>query len=147
MRVILQKDVPNLGEAGDTKDVSTGYARNFLLPRKLVIAASEGSKKALQHQKKLIEIKKDKRKKEQEKLIEALSAVELTIPAYAGDEGKLFGSITSMDISKKLAELGYNIDKRKIQLSEAVKQTGNYTVQIKLDTGVTAEVKLKVESR
>lgn len=147
MRVILQKDVPNLGEAGDTKDVSTGYARNFLLPRKLVIAASEGSKKALQHQKKLIEIKKDKRKKEQEKLIGALSAVELTIPAYAGDEGKLFGSITSMDISKKLAELGYNIDKRKIQLSEAVKQTGNYTVQIKLDTGVTAEVKLKVESR
>ena len=147
MRVILQKDIPNLGEAGDIKDVSTGYARNFLLPRKMVIAASEGSKKALQHQKKLIEIKKDKRKKEQEKLLASLSTIELTVPAYAGEEGKLFGSITSMDISKKLAELGYNIDKKKIHLGETIKQVGTYTVQIKLDAGITAEVKLTVESR
>ncbi len=147
MRVILQKDIPNLGEAGDIKEVATGYARNFLLPRKLVILASEGSNKALQHQKKLIEIKKEKRKKEQEKLIEALSAVQLTIPAYAGEEGKLFGSVTSMDISKKLAELGHNIDKRKIHISEAIKQTGSYTVQIKLDAGLAAEVKINVESR
>jgi large subunit ribosomal protein L9 len=147
MKVILQKDIPNLGESGDIKEVSTGYARNFLLPRKLVILASDGRNKALQHQKKLIEIKKDKRKKEQEKLIAALSAVELIITAYAGEEGKLFGSITSMDISKKFAELGYTIDKRKIQLGDTIKQTGSYMVQIKLDAGVTAEVKLTVESR
>ncbi|MCU0822982.1 MAG: 50S ribosomal protein L9 [Spirochaetes bacterium] len=147
MRVILQKDIPNLGEAGDIKDVSTGYARNFLLPRKMVILASDGSKKAFDHQKKLIEIKKEKRKKDQEKLVQSLSTVELTIPAYAGEEGKLFGSITSMDISKKLAELGYNIDKRKIIISETVKQIGNYTFQIKLDAGINAEVKLNVVPR
>lgn len=147
MRVILQKDIPNLGEAGDIKDVTKGYARNFLLPRKLVILASEGSKQALQHQQKLIEIKKEKRKKQQEKLLDALSNLELSIPAYAGEEGKLFGSITSMDVAKKLAELGYEIDKRKIQIADPIKQLGEYTVAIKLDDGMAAEVKINVEAR
>ncbi len=145
MRVILQKDIPNLGEAGDTKDVSNGFARNYLLPRKLVILANESSKKALNHQQKLIEIKKEKRKKQQEGLLDALSSIELTISAYSGDEGKLFGSITSIDIAKKLAEQGFNVDKRKILLNEPIKQIGAYTVPIKLDEGMTAEVKINIE--
>ncbi len=144
MRIILQKDIPNLGEAGDIKDVSNGYARNYLLPRKLVIKANEGSNKALQHEKKLIEIKKEKRKKRQEKLLESLSNIEITIPAYAGEEGKLFGSVTSMDIAKKLAELGYEVDKRKIQLADPIKHLGDYVVPIKLDEGAAAEIKLSV---
>ncbi len=147
MRVILQKDIPNLGEAGDIKDVASGYARNYLLPRKLVIKASEGTKKALEHQKKLIEIKKEKRKKQQEKLLDSLSNIEITLAAYAGEEGKLFGSITSIDVAKKLAELGYEVDKRKIQLGDPIKQTGDYVVQIKLDDGITADVKLTIETK
>ncbi len=147
MRVILQKDIQNLGEAGDIKDVSKGFARNYLLPRKLVILASEDSKKAHLHQQKLIQIKKEKRKKKQESLLESLSSVEITIPAYSGDEGKLFGSVTSIDIAKKLGEIGFDVDKRKILLAEPIKQLGDYTVSIKLDEGMTAEVKLTVETR
>ena len=125
MKVILQKDIPNLGEAGDIKDVANGYARNYLLPRKLVIKSNEGSKKALLHEQRLIEIKKVKRKKQQEKLLESLSNIEISIPAYSGEEGKLFGSVTSIDIAKKLSEVGYNIDKRKIQLADPIKQLGD----------------------
>jgi len=147
MKVILQKDIPNLGEAGDIKDVANGYARNYLLPRKLVIKSNEGSKKALLHEQRLIEIKKGKRKKQQEKLLESLSNIEISIPAYSGEEGKLFGSVTSIDIAKKLSEIGYNIDKRKIQLVDPIKQLGDYVVSVKLDEGITAEIKLTVETR
>ena len=116
MKVILQKDIPNLGDAGDIKEVADGYARNFLLPKKLVIAANESSKKAMDHQKRLIKIKKEKRRKEGEKIAGDLSGAVLNFTAQAGDEDKLFGSITSMDIATKLQEMGYKIDKRKIVL-------------------------------
>jgi len=144
MKVILQKDIANLGDAGDIKEVSDGYARNYLLPKKLVIIANESSKKAIEHQKKLIKIKKDKRKKESEKIAEGIKGIELTIPAQVGEEGKLFGSVTSMDIAKHLAEKGFNIDKRKILLESPIKHEGEYTVNIKLDEGLSATVKVNV---
>ena len=145
MKVILQKDIPNLGESGDIKDVSNGYARNFLIPRKLVLMADDTSKKAAEHQKRLIKIKKDKRRKQSEKIVEAIRGIELKFTAPAGDEGKLFGSITSMDIMKKLKEAGHDIDKRRINLQAPIKEIGTYEVTIKLDDGLHAEVKVLVE--
>ncbi|MBP7602739.1 MAG: 50S ribosomal protein L9 [Spirochaetes bacterium] len=144
MKVILQKDIPNLGEAGDIKDVSDGYARNFLLPKKLVLVANDSSQKAAVHQKKLIRIKKDKRKKQSETLMEALSALDIQIGAQVGEEEKLFGSVTSMDIARKLKELGHEVDRRKIHLDEPIKKLGEYKVPVKLDEGVTANLKVTV---
>lgn len=145
MKVILQKDIQNLGEAGDIRDVSDGYARNYLLPRNLVILANEASKSVLQHQEKLIKIKKTKRRKHSEQLFESLKELELKIAANAGEEGKLFGAVTPIDIAKKLKELGFEIDKRKIVQDEPIKQVGDYIVPIKLDAGLTAEIKVIVE--
>ncbi len=145
MKVILQKDILNLGEAGDIKEVSEGYARNFLLPKKLVIVANESSKKAIEHQKKLIKIKKEKRKKLSEKLAGSLSGLEVKIIAQVGEEGKLFGSITNMDIVKKLKEMGHEIDKRKVLLETPIKQTGTYEVPVKLEEGITAKLNVVVD--
>jgi large subunit ribosomal protein L9 len=144
MKVILQKDVPALGDAGDIKEVAEGYARNYLLPKKLVIVANESSRKAAEHQKKLIKIKKEKRKKASEGMAGSISGLEITIPAQVGEEGKLFGSVTTMDIAKQLKERGFTIDKRKIQLDAPIRQEGEYTVNIKLDEGINASVKVIV---
>ena len=144
MKVILQKDVANLGDAGDIKDVAEGYARNFLLPRKLVIPADESSKKVVEHQKKLIKLKKEKRKKNSEKLAGSMAGLELNITVQVGEEGKLFGSVTSMDIAKKLKEKGFDIDKKKIIIESPIKQEGEYTIKIKLDEGQTPSIKVTV---
>ena len=144
MKVILQKDIPNLGDAGDIKDVSDGYARNFLLPRKLVIVANDSSKKAAEHQKKLIKVKKEKRKKASEKIAAGLVGVEVRIAVQVGEEGKLFGSVTAMDIAKKLKDQGFEIDKRKISIEHPIKQEGEYAVKIKLDEGQAPEIKVIV---
>jgi large subunit ribosomal protein L9 len=144
MKVILQKDIPNLGDAGDIKEVSPGYARNYLLPRKLVIMANESSKRAIDHQKKLVKIKKEKRKKVSEKLAESITGLELQITVQVGEEGKLFGSVTAMDIAKKLKEKGYDIDKRKIIIESPIKQEGEYSVKIKLDEGQAPAIKVIV---
>jgi large subunit ribosomal protein L9 len=144
MKVILQKDIQSLGEAGDIKEVSEGYARNFLLPKKLVIPANESSQRAIEHQNKLIKIKKDKRRKESQKLVDALSAVEIKIGAQVGEGEKLFGSVTTMDIARKLKELGHVVDKRKILLEEPIKKLGDYEISIKLEEGVIAKIKVSV---
>jgi large subunit ribosomal protein L9 len=144
MKVILQKDIPNLGDAGDIKEVAEGFARNYLLPKKMVIVANDSSKKAIDHQMKLIKIKKDKRKKTSEQLAASMSDIEITIPAQVGEEGKLFGSITSMDIAKELKLKGFDIDKRKIQLDSPIKSEGEFKVAIKLEEGLSATVKVIV---
>jgi large subunit ribosomal protein L9 len=145
MKVILQKDIPNLGDAGDIKEVADGYARNFLLPKKLVIVANDSSKKAMEHQKRLIKVKKEKRRKEGEKIAGDLSGAVLTFAAQAGEEDKLFGSITSMDIASKLQEMGYKIDKKKVVLDNPIKKIGEFEVSIKLAEGLTSKVKVVVE--
>ncbi len=144
MKVILQKDIPNLGEAGDIKEVANGYARNFLLPKNLVVMANDSSKKAIEHQNKMIRIKKEKRKKQSEKLMEAISSVELSFSVQVGEEDKLFGSVTTMDIAKQLKEKGFDIDKKKIHLAAPIKELGNFEVPVKIDEGITATVKLTV---
>jgi len=145
MKVILQKDILNLGDAGDVKTVAAGYARNFLLPQKLVIPFNESSKKAMDHQKHLIKVKKDKRRKESEKIAEAFSNIEVKITAKVGEEDKLFGSVTTTDIAKKLKEAGYDIDKRRIHLDDHIKALGEYKVTIKLEEGLSSTIKVVVE--
>ncbi|HON78506.1 MAG TPA: 50S ribosomal protein L9 [Spirochaetota bacterium] len=144
MKVILQKDIPNLGEAGDIKEVANGYARNFLLPKNLVVMANDSSKKAIEHQNKMIRIKKEKRKKQSEKLLEAISGIELSFAVQVGEEDKLFGSVTTIDIAKQLKEKGFEIDKKKIHLASPIKELGAFDVPIKLDEGITATVKVTV---
>ena len=145
MKVILQKDIHNLGDAGDVKNVADGYARNFLLPKKLVIPFNESSKKAIDHQKQVIKVKKEKRRKESEKTAQAFTGLTLTLKAKVGEEDKLFGSITAIDIAKQLKEAGFDIDKRRIHLDEQIKTLGEHSVSIKLEEGLTAQVKVIVE--
>lgn len=145
MKVILQKDVPNLGDAGDIKEVADGYARNYLLPRKLVIVANESSRKVMEHQGRLIRLKKEKRKKLSEKMAGSMTGLELAIKAQVGEEGKLFGSVTAIDIAKALKEKGFEIDKRKIAIDSPIRQVGEYMVKIRLDEGQAPEIKIIVE--
>lgn len=144
MKVILQKDVKNLGDAGDIKNVSDGYARNFLLPQKLVIAYNEKSKAAMDHQNHLIKIKKDKRKKVSQELAEKMNALTISIAAKVGEEDKLFGSVTAIEIAKQLADAGYDLDKRKIELPEPIKTLGEHEVSVKLDEGISTTIKVNV---
>ncbi|MCL2025816.1 MAG: 50S ribosomal protein L9 [Leptospirales bacterium] len=145
MKVILQKDVANLGDAGDIKEVADGYARNYLIPKKLVIVASDTGRRVIEHQKKIIKLKKEKRRKASEQVASQITGKELRIAVRVGEEDKLFGSVTSIDIAKKLHEEGFEIDKRKILLDLPIKELGEYDIAIKLDDGITSTIKVFVE--
>jgi large subunit ribosomal protein L9 len=144
MKVILQQDVKNLGDAGDIKVVADGYARNFLIPKNLVIAYNAKSKAAIDHQNQLIKVKKDKRKKVSQEMAEKMKELVISISAKVGEEDKLFGSITNIEIAKQLAEAGYDLDKRKIELAEPIKTLGEFEVVVKLDEGISTTIKLNV---
>ena len=143
MRVILLENVVGLGKAGELKNVKDGYARNYLIPKKLVEVATKSKEEYLA---KLAEKLKEKAKKFYEDAVslkETLEKESLEIKAKAGEEGKLFGSITNSDIALALKEKGYDIDKRKIMVDH-IKVLGEHTVRIKLDEGVVATIPLKV---
>ncbi len=146
MKVILKQDIPNLGDAGEIKNVSDGYARNYLIPKKLVIPLTASSKKALEHQKKIIEIKKQKRKKQILELSKSYESIEvLEIPVRVGAKNKLFGSVTNAMIAKALEEkTGQPIDKRKIQLSAPIKQLGEFKVTLHLSEELQIPLKINV---
>jgi len=145
MKVILQKDVPSLGDAGDIKEVADGYARNYLIPKKMVIVASEAGSRVIEHQKKIIKLKKEKRRKASEQVASQITGKELHIAVRVGEEDKLFGSVTPIDIAKKLHEEGFEIDKRKILLESPIKELGEYDIAVKLDDGITSGIKVFVE--
>jgi large subunit ribosomal protein L9 len=144
MEVILIQDVPSLGDAGDTANVAPGYARNYLIPKKLALPATAGNLRQWEDMKNTRMKAKERDKVAAEALKEKIEAISLTIAKAAGEEDKLFGSVTSSDISHALEEQGVEIDRRKIVLSENIKRLGDYTVSIKLMTEVVAEVKLEV---
>lgn len=146
MRVILKDDVKNLGKIGDIVDVSDGYGRNYLIPRGLAFPASEKNIKALEHEKRLISAKAIKLKKETELLAERLSHMTLSIKAKAGEEEKLFGSITTMDIKDALKGEGIDIDRKRILLQEPIRRLGSYTVGIKLAQDIISEINIRVVS-
>ena len=145
MKVILQKDVSNLGDAGDQKEVADGYARNFLLPNRLAIRANEGSAKVIEHQRKLAAVKKDKRVKSMQEIAKSIESKELHILVKVGENDKLFGSVTAIDIANALKKEGIEIDKRKIEIADHIKTLGDYQVKVKLADGVSTSVKIKVE--
>ncbi len=144
MKLILIKDVENLGQIGDIVDVREGYARNYLGPRKLVFEATEANKKKIEKVKIQAEQRRAESKRQAEELCKKLEKVSLTAPVQVGENDKLYGSVTAQDISDLLKKEGFDIDKRKIELSTAIKTLGIYSVKIKLDSEITATTKVWV---
>ncbi len=144
VQVILNEDVPKLGRTGDVVKVRAGYARNYLLPRKLAVIADERNVRAFEHQKRIGAMRREAKKSQAVALKERIEALALTLSARAGEEGKLFGSVTNIDIERALRERGFDIERRKIVLDEPIKQLGDYTVPIKLDHEVEASLKVSV---
>ncbi|TAL68110.1 MAG: 50S ribosomal protein L9 [Bacteroidetes bacterium] len=146
MKVILRKDVDNLGLMGDVVNVKNGYARNFLVPRDIAYIASPGAIKALEVEKKQFAKRRLKEKGDAEILATSLSELQISIAMKVGEEGKLYGSVTNQMISDELALKGYKIDKKHISIDEPIKSLGVFSVKVKLFTDVTANLKVWVIS-
>ncbi|MDO4517637.1 MAG: 50S ribosomal protein L9 [Bacillota bacterium] len=145
MIVLLTKDVKGTGKAGDVVKVNDGYARNMLIPKGLAKEATQGNVRNLEKQKAIAAEKKAEQKAAAEKKAEALEKTTLTIKTKGGDNGKLFGSVTSMDIAKALKDQeGLDIDKKKIELTAPIKQAGTTEVVVKLFPEVSAKIKVNV---
>jgi large subunit ribosomal protein L9 len=144
VQVILSEDVHALGDAGEIVSVKPGYARNFLIPQGKALIATAERVNEVEHQKRVIAEKLAKELKDLTAVKSKLDATKLEIAAQAGDEGKLFGSVTAQNLSELLAEKGLDVDRRKIQLSEPIKTTGEHTVSIRLRSDVIAEFKVTV---
>jgi len=140
MEVILREEVPHLGTTGDIVKVKPGYARNYLLPRGLAVAADRRNVKELEHLKRVSAEKRDRERRAAETLAQKLTALRLSIKARAGEEGKLFGSVTNQDIEKALEGAGYPIDRRRIRLAEPIKTLGEHMIPVQLGTGVDAHL-------
>lgn len=145
MKVILLKDVKNLGKKDDIVDVAEGYARNFLIPRKLAQVATPGGIKQVEQEQKALEKRKAKERQEAMEMAEKLSKTSTVLKVKAGEKGKLFGSITSKDIAEALSsQHGLKIDKRKVELTEPIKSLGDYEVSIKLAPEIEAKITVKI---
>jgi len=145
MRVILLQDVKNLGKKNEVVDVAGGYARNFLLPKKLAIEASKGKVKEIKEKKKIAKEKEKKNITEARAMAEKMEGLKVTIGAKTGDTGKLFGSVGSKDIAEVLnKKYGFKIDKRKIELKEAIKELGVYPAVVKIYPSIKAKIIVEV---
>ena len=144
MEVILREHVDNLGRRGELVKVADGYARNYLLPRKLALLATEGNKKVIEREK----VKFDANEAEEQKVAQAvadrLANVEIELARRVGETDALFGSVTNADIAEVLAAKGFDLDRRKLQLHEPIKKLGEFTVPVKLHRDVTVSLKVKV---
>jgi large subunit ribosomal protein L9 len=147
VQVILNEDVPNLGRTGDVVKVRAGYARNYLLPRKLASEAHEKNIRAFEHQKGIAMRKREAQRIAAASVKEKIEAITLTVAARAGEEGKLFGSVTNIDLERALREKGFAIERRKIVLPEPIKAVGDYNVPIKLEAEVEASLKVVVAAQ
>jgi large subunit ribosomal protein L9 len=147
MQVILKEDVHNLGKAGELVTVRPGFGRNFLIPQGKAVLATAGNVKEIEHQKKLIAAKNAAAAKDAQSIADRLASITVQIERQAGEESKLFGSVTSRDITEFLAEKGVTVDHRKIHLAEPIKTIGEHTVEIKLGSGVTGHIKVVVAAK
>ena len=145
MKVILQSDVRDLGKAGDMVHVKAGFARNFLFPRKLALEATEGKVKEFEHLQRLAEAKRRKAVAARKELVSKLQSLTGGFQATAGVTDKLFGSITTKDISDKLDSLGFSIDKKDIQLAEPIRDLGQHKATVDFGDQLTAEITVSVE--
>ena len=144
MKLILREDVENLGKIGEIVEVAGGYGRNFLLPHGLAVKASTKNLKEQEHQKKLIQARMDRQKKDAQEMAGSLDSVSCTISRKTGEDEKLYGSVTSRDIEEALREEGVSIDRKRILLEEPLKKLGVYTVPVKLHADVTGNIKVWV---
>jgi large subunit ribosomal protein L9 len=144
MEVILREHVDNLGRRGDVVKVADGYARNYLLPRKLALAVTEANKRQIDRERKVADAREAEERQTAEAFGSRLAQIELTIARRVGETEALYGSVTSADIAAALAAKGLEVDRRKIQLDEPIKQLGEYTVPVRLHREVTGQVKLAV---
>jgi large subunit ribosomal protein L9 len=144
MKVILRQDYENLGTAGDVVEVKPGFARNFLIPKGVAFEMTKGNLKVLEEEQKREEQKEVREKKLAEKLSEKLGKVSVTATVTVGEDDRIFGTITSQNVSDLLKDKGFEIDKKQIQIEEQIKALGIYPVNIKLNQGVEASIKLWV---
>jgi len=144
MKVILKQDMDELGLEGDIVNVSVGYARNYLIPKKIALEANKQNIKIMDQQRKKIELNRVKAKEDAEKVKDKLSDIAITIAQKAGEEEKLYGSVTSMDIANQLEAQGITIDRKKILLDKPIKSMGEFDVPIKIYPGVTVSIKVVV---
>ena len=144
MKLILKEDRDDLGLAGDIVDVAKGYGRNYLIPKGVALEATNQNIKLMETQRKKIEIKRLKAKEDAEKVKEKLEGIAVTISQKAGEEEKLYGSVTSMDIATHLEGQGVIIDRKKITLEKPIKTLGEFDVSIKLYPGITGKIKVMV---
>lgn len=144
MKVILTRDVPNLGRRTETVEVKPGYARNYLIPQGLALPANEQSLKAVESRIRLEEAKQAKKKQQAESLAKSINEISCTATVQAGEEDRLYGSVTAADIAELMAQQGIKVDKKKIVLEEPIKKLGVYNIPIRLHPEVEATVKLWV---
>ena len=144
MEVILREHVDNLGRRGEIVKVADGYARNYLLPRKLALLATEGNKKQIERERAKFDAKEAEERKVAEALAARLSALEIVIARRVGETEALYGSVTAADIAEAIAAKGFDVDRRSLQLAEPIKKIGDQDVPVKLSRDVTATVKVKV---
>jgi len=144
MEVILREDVKSLGKAGDLVRVKPGYGRNYLLPSGLAYEATEGNKKRIAAETRARSTRADAERADAQAQADRLGAVELTVTGKAGEEGKLFGSVTASDIAEALAAKGVEVDRRRIELDQPIKTLGRHTVGVRLHADVRAEIRVDV---
>jgi large subunit ribosomal protein L9 len=144
MEVILREHVEHLGNRGEVVKVADGYARNYLLPRKLALLVTEGNKQQIAREKVKFDAREAEERKIAEAMAERIAAVEIEIARKVGETQALYGSVTSGDIAEALAAKGFDVDRRKLQLAEPIKHLGEVQVPVKLHRDVTAQVKVKV---
>lgn len=146
MDVILKEDVGNLGHRGDVVKVAEGYGRNFLLPKRLAIEATEANKSVIEQMKQSAVRRSAREKSDAELLVSQLDKVALVFKRKVGEKEHLFGSVTSADIAQQLEQQGFNIDRRKIQMQEALRQLGEFHVPVRLHREVAAQIKVTIEA-
>ena len=144
MKIILREDVEKLGKAGEVVKVKDGYGRNFLIPRQLAVLANVRNMKSLDHDRRTIETRAKKTRKAAEGTAATLSGISLSLSAKVGEEGKLFGAITSRDIAEALGKAGVTVDRKAIQLADPIKQVGDYKVKIRVAADVFPEISVSV---
>ena len=144
MEVILKEDIANVGKIGDVVRVRDGYARNYLLPRGLVLVANKRNLKTFEHQKKVVADQKQKIVRQASAVADQLTGVSVVISMKVGEEGRLFGSVTNMQIEKALKAKGLTVERRKIHLAEPIKMAGDYEVPVRLSADLTVPLKVSV---
>lgn len=144
LQVILQSDVPNLGASGELVKVRPGFARNFLLPRKLAVPATSAQINRLNHEKAVAIARAEKNKKEAQAVAEKINALKITLARPVGEDDKLFGSVTAKEIENEVKKTGVAFDRKKMHLAEPLKSIGVFEIPVKLMTDVTATLKVEV---